>query len=49
MRKVPTRPYDSAEYIDSPEVAAAFLEAVLEDGDPQLIAAMLGDIVRSKA
>ncbi len=48
MSKVPTRPYDSAEYIDSPEAAAAFLEAALEDGDPQLITATLGDIARSK-
>jgi probable addiction module antidote protein len=48
MSKVPTRPYDSADYIDSPEAAAAFLEAALEDGDPQVIAATLGDIARSK-
>lgn len=48
MSKVPTRPYDSAEYIDTPEAAAAFLEAALEDGDPQLITATLGAIARSK-
>lgn len=48
MNKVTTRPYDSAEYIDTPEAVAAFLEAALEDGDPQVIAATLGDIARSK-
>lgn len=48
MSKVPTRPYDSAEYIDSPEAAAAYLDAALEDGDPQIIAATLGDIARSQ-
>ena len=48
MSKVITRPYDSADYIGSPEAAAAFLEAALEDGDPQIIAAALGDIARSK-
>lgn len=48
MSKVSTRPYDSADYIDTPEAAAAFLEAALEDGDPQVIAATLGDIARSQ-
>ncbi len=48
MSKVHTRPYDSADYIDTPEAAAAYLEAALEDGDPQIIAATLGDIARSK-
>lgn len=48
MSKVPTRPYDSADYIDSPEAAAAYLDAALEDGDPQIIASTLGDIARSK-
>lgn len=48
MSKAPTRPYDSADYIDSPAAVAAFLDAALEDGDPQIIAATLGDIARSK-
>ena len=48
MSKVPTRPYDSADYIDSPEAVAAYLDAALEDGDPQVIASTLGDIARSK-
>lgn len=48
MSKVPTRPYDSADCIDTPEAAAAYLEAALEDGDPQIIASTLGDIARSK-
>jgi probable addiction module antidote protein len=48
MSRVLTRPYDSADYIDTPEAAAAYLEAALEDGDPRLIAATLGDIARSK-
>ncbi len=48
MSKVTTRAYDSADYIDSPEAVAAFLDAALEDGDAQIIAATLGDIARSK-
>jgi len=46
--KTVARPFDSAEYIDSPETAAAYLEAALEDGDAQIIAATLGDIARSR-
>jgi len=48
MSRLTTRPYDSADYIDSPEAAVAYLEAALEDGDAQIIAATLGDIARSK-
>jgi len=48
MSKVPARPYDSADYIDTPEAAAVYLGAALEDGDPQIIASTLGDIARSK-
>ena len=48
MNKVTTRAYDSADYIDSPEAVVAFLDAALEHGDAQIIAATLGDIARSK-
>ena len=48
MSKVPTRAYDSADYIDSPEAVAAYLDAALEDGDAQIIDATLGDIARSQ-
>ena len=42
-----TTPWDAAEYIESPEAIAAYLEAAFEDGDPALIAAALGDIARA--
>lgn len=41
-------PFDAADYLDTPEDIAFYLEAVLEDGDPALIAAALGDVARSK-
>lgn len=47
MSKASSRPFDSADYIDTPEEVAAYLEAALEDGDAQIIAATLGDIARS--
>jgi len=43
-----TRPYDTANYLTTIEHIAGYLEAVLEDGDPELVAAALGDIARSK-
>lgn len=48
MAKIPTRPWDVAEHLETEEDMAAYLEAVLEDGDPALVAAALGDIARAK-
>ena len=46
--KVKTRRWDPASTLRSEEEMAAYLEAALEDGDPGLIAAVLGDIARAK-
>ena len=43
-----TTRWDPAEYLDSPESIAAYLEAAFDEGDPSLIAAALGDIARAK-
>jgi probable addiction module antidote protein len=43
-----TTPWDPSEHLDSPEAIAAYLDAALEDGDPALISATLGDIARAK-
>ena len=43
-----TSPWDAADHLNTPEDIAAYLEAAFEDGDPQLIAAALGDAARSK-
>ena len=48
MAKVKTKRWDPAEHLESEEDMAAYLEAALEDGDPALIAAALGDIARAK-
>ncbi|MBF5096345.1 putative addiction module antidote protein [Azospirillum sp. INR13] len=48
MAQTETRPWDIVESLDSDERIAAYLDAVLEDGDPQLIVAALGDIARAK-
>lgn len=41
-------PYDTADYLETEEDIAAYLNAVLEDGDPSLLAAALGDIARAR-
>jgi probable addiction module antidote protein len=48
MAKTKTRPYDAAEYLETPEDMAAYLEAALEDGDPALVVKALGAIARAR-
>lgn len=48
MAKARTRIWDPAEHLKSKADIAAYLEAALEDGDPSVIAAALGDIARVK-
>ena len=50
MPKLKTFKYDSAEYLETPEDMAAYLEACLEiaDGDAAFIAKALGNIARAK-
>jgi len=48
MAKTRTKKWDAAEHLRSDEDTAAYLEAALEDGDPALVAAVLGDIARAK-
>ena len=48
MNKLETFPWDAAEHLETKEDIAAYLEAALEDGDPAVIVAALGDIARSK-
>ena len=40
--------WDAAEHLKTEEDMAAYLEAALEENDPALIAAALGDIARAK-
>lgn len=48
MVKTKTIPWDSANHLQTPEDIAAYLEAVFEDGDPELIAHALGVVARSQ-
>ena len=42
-----TTPWNPAERLTSPEAVGAYLEAVLEEGDPGVIAGALADIARA--
>jgi len=48
MAKTRTRKWDAAEHLRTDADMAAYLEAALEDGDPALVAATLGDIARAR-
>ena len=48
MPKTKTRTYDAAEYLETPEDMAAYLEAALEDGEPAVVMHALGTIARAR-
>jgi probable addiction module antidote protein len=43
-----TKKWDAAEHLKNDADMAAYLEAALEESDPALVAAALGDIARAK-
>jgi probable addiction module antidote protein len=45
---IETAPWDPTERLRTPEAERLYLEAAFEDGDPALIAAALGDVVRAR-
>ena len=48
MTKTTTTIWDPAAHLATADDIAIYLEAALQDGDPQLVAAALGDIARAK-
>ena len=44
---VETQPFDIQDHLKTPADRAACFDALLEDGDPSLVAAGLGDIARA--
>jgi probable addiction module antidote protein len=47
MAKTVTTVWDPAEHLETEADTAAYLEVAVEEGDPALIAAALGDIARA--
>jgi probable addiction module antidote protein len=50
MMETKTAPYDVAEFLETPEEMAAYLEACIQeaDGDAAFVVKALGDIARAK-
>ena len=48
MFKTITTIWDPSTHLNTSDDIAAYLEAALQEGDPQLVAAALGDIARAK-
>ena len=48
MGNMKTRPFDMANYLTEEEDVVEYLRQVLEDGDPALLGAALGDIARAR-
>jgi probable addiction module antidote protein len=48
MAKTKTRRWDAADHLKTKADIAAYLEAALDDGDPALFTAALGDVARAK-
>jgi probable addiction module antidote protein len=48
VAKTTTTPWDPADHLKTEEDMVAYLEAALEEADPGLVAAALGDIARAK-
>ena len=48
QKPIEIRSWDAAEHLETEEDMAAYLDAALEDGDPSLVVAVLGDIARAK-
>lgn len=45
---VETQAYDAADYLDTPEMIAAYLEAAFESDDPAAISEAIGNVARAK-
>ena len=43
-----TKRFDASEYIDDDESVAAYLSSILEENNPGLLAAALGDVARAR-
>ena len=48
MTRTVTTPWDPADHLKIDEDMAAYLESALEESDPALVAAALGDMARAK-
>lgn len=43
-----TTQWDASEFLETPEDIAAYLNAAMEDGDPRVITAAIGDVAKAR-
>ncbi|WP_321782713.1 addiction module antidote protein [Paraburkholderia sp. J94] len=48
MKEVKIARFDAADYLDSEEAIAAYLNAALEEGDPDLLVAAIADVAKAR-
>ena len=48
MSRAEAQPWDAADHLETTEDMVAYLEAAPEQDDPQLVAAVVGDIARAQ-
>jgi probable addiction module antidote protein len=48
MAKVKVSRFDASDYLDSAEAAAAYLNAALDEGDPDLLMAAIADVAKAR-
>jgi probable addiction module antidote protein len=48
MSKSKIRPFDASNYLSNEADIAAYFQAAIEEGDPALLAAALGDIAKAR-
>jgi len=48
MKKIKTTKWDAADHLKTDKDIVEYLEAVLEEGDPALVVAALGDVARAR-
>lgn len=48
MNKVPIREYETAKYLGSDEMVAAYLAACLEDPNPDVFLSALGEVAKAR-
>lgn len=48
MSKIKTRPFDASNHLKNEADVTAYLQVAIEDGDPALLAAALGDIAKAR-
>ena len=47
--RIKLREFDASAYLDNEEIIADFLTAALEDGDPEVFLAAIGQVAKARA